>query len=306
MVYMRSLIRVPQFAALSVCILMATTLMAPSASAQSVIPLYPGVAPGSPNQANQEKQYLSKAWNTEVVTNVSRPTLTVYKPTGGVSSGGAVIVCPGGGFMALSIENEGNQVAKYLAARGMTAFVLRYRLVPTEGDATEELLRLLQKDRARFDQMVAKAVPIAVADGMAAVAYVRQHAAEYNVSPDRVGIMGFSAGGGVTTGVAFHYKPESRPAFLGLIYPGGAEFGDAKVPADAPPMFIAAATDDLLSLPTVSIALYQKWTTARAPAEIHMYARGGHGFGMRARNIPTDHWIDRFVDWLGVEGFLKK
>jgi len=297
---MRSLIRVPQLVALSACVLTAATLMAPSAFAQSVIPLYPGDAPGSPPQANQEKQYFSRAWNTEVVTNVSRPTLTVYKPTGGVSSGSAVIICPGGGFMALSIENEGNQAATYLAARGMTAFVLRYRLMPTEGDATEDFGRLLQNDRARFDQMVAKAVPIAVADGMAAVAYVRKHAAEYGVSPDRVGIMGFSAGGGVTTGVAFHYTPESRPAFLALIYPGGYEFGDASVPADAPPMFIAAATDDMLSLPTVSIALYQKWSAARAPAEIHMYARGGHGFGMRARNIPTDHWIDRFLDWLGL------
>ena len=303
---MRSVIRVPQLVALSACVLTATTLMAPSAFAQSVIPLYPGDAPGSPPQANQEKQYFSRAWNTEVVTNVSRPTLTVYKPTGGVSSGSAVIICPGGGFMALSIENEGNQAATYLAARGMTAFVLRYRLVPTGDDATEEFGRLMQNDRARFDQMVAKAVPIAIADGMAAVAYVRRHAAEYGVSPDRVGIMGFSAGGGVTTGVAFQYKPESRPAFLGFIYPGGQEFGDAKVPADAPPMFIAAATDDMLSLPAVSIALYQKWTTARAPAEIHMYARGGHGFGMRARNIPTDHWIDRFVDWLGLQGFLSK
>ncbi len=277
--------------------------IAPSAFAQTLVPLYPGDAPGTPHQADQEKQYFSKAWNTEVVTNVSRPTLAVYKPTGGVSSGSAVIICPGGGFMALSIESEGNQVAKNLAARGLTAFVLRYRLMPTGDDATEEFGRLLQNDRAKFEQMVAKTVPTAIADGMAAVAYVRQHAAEYGVSPDRVGIMGFSAGGGVTTGVAFHYKPESRPSFVAFIYPGGEGFGDAKVPADAPPMFIAAATDDVLSLPTVSMALYQKWITARASAEIHMYARGGHGFGMRPRNIPTDHWIDRFADWLECSAF---
>jgi acetyl esterase/lipase len=288
------------------CVVAFLALMAPPAFAQTVIPLYPGDAPGSPHQADQEKQYYSKAWTTEVVTNVSRPTLTVFKPTGGVNSGSGVIICPGGGFMALSIENEGNKVAKYLAARGMTAFVLRYRLMPTAGDATEELGRLLQNDRARFDQMVAKAVPIAIEDGMAAVAYVRQHAAEYGVSPDRVGIMGFSAGGGVTTGVAFHYKPESRPTFVALVYPGGWEFGEANVPANAPPMFIAAATDDMLSPPTVSIALYQKWHAARASVEIHMYARGGHGFGMHARNIPTDHWIDRFVDWLELQRILKK
>jgi acetyl esterase/lipase len=285
---------------------LAFMFMAPLAFAQNVIPLYPADAPGSAHQADQEKQFLSKAWNTEVVTNVSRPTLTLFKPTGGVNSGSAVIICPGGGFMALSIENEGNQPAKYLAARGITVFVLRYRLMATGTDATEEFSQLLRTNRAQFEQMVAKAVPIAIEDGMAAVAYVRQHAAEYGVSPDKVGLMGFSAGGGVATGVAFHYKPESRPAFLGMIYSGGEEFSDAKVPADAPPMFIAAASDDPLSLPTVNIALYQKWSAARAPVEIHMYARGGHGFGMRAQNIPTDHWIDRYTDWLELQGFLKK
>ena len=127
---MRSLIRVPQLVSLSVCVCVATSLLSPLAVAQTVIPLYSGDAPGGTQAPNQEKQYFSTAWNTAVVTNVSRPTLTVYKPTGGVPSGSAVVICPGGGFMALSIDNEGNQVAKYLAARGITAFVLRYRLGP--------------------------------------------------------------------------------------------------------------------------------------------------------------------------------
>jgi acetyl esterase/lipase len=108
----------------------------------------------------------------------------------------------------------------------------------------------------------------------------------------------------VTAGVAFQYAPEGRPAFVAPIY--GSMLKDAPVPADAPPMFITAATDDSLGLAPASIALYQKWTGARKSAELHMYAKGGHGFGMRQQNIPTDHWIDRFVEWLQLEGFLSK
>ncbi|HEY2861745.1 MAG TPA: alpha/beta hydrolase [Terracidiphilus sp.] len=280
--------------------------LAPLSYAQTVVPLYPGDAPGSPHQADEEKQYFSKAWKTEIVANVSRPTLTVYKPTGGVNTGSAVIICPGGGFMALSINSEGADVAKYLTARGMTAFVLKYRLAHTGKDAGQEFTDLWQHDRTRMHDVLAQAVPLAVDDGLAAVAYVRQHAAEFGVNPDRVGMMGFSAGGGVTTGVAFHYKAESRPAFLAPIYGGGEEFRDATVPADAPPMFIAAASDDELGLAPASIALYMKWETAKVPVEIHVFVKGGHGFGMGTHNLPTDHWIDRFAEWLEVEGFLKK
>ena len=292
---MRSLIRVPQLVALSACVLTATTLMAPSAFAQSVIPLYPGDAPGSPPQANQEKQYFSRAWNTEVVTNVSRPTLTVYKPTGGVSTGSAVIICPGGGFMALSIENEGNQAATYLAARGMTAFVLRYRLMPTEGDATEDFGRLLQNDRARFDQMVAKAVPIAIEDGMAAVAFVRQHAAEYGVSPDRVGIMGFSAGGGVGVGTALAARSDASPDFLISLY--GPSLMDVQVPDHAPPLFIAVGATHF-NVTSGCLALFAAWKAAGKPAEIHVYDQVSAGFGMTARGLPVDGWKDRMYEWL--------
>jgi acetyl esterase/lipase len=134
---------------------------------------------------------------------------------------------------------------------------------------------------------------------------VRQHATEFGISPDRVGIIGFSAGGTVTAEVALHYKPEGRPAFVAPIY-GAALSADAPVPADAPPMFIAAATDDSLGLAPASIALWQKWTAAQKSVELHMYAKGGHGFGMHTNNIPTDHWIDRFADWLWLQGFLNK
>jgi acetyl esterase/lipase len=286
----------------TLCVLV---FLATLAAAQDVIPL-PTTATSAAAQENYpEKEYFSKSWNTEVVANVTKPSLTVFKPSPDLKNGTAVVVCPGGGFMALSITSEGIDVAKYLAARGVTAFVLKYRLAHTGDDATEEFQTLLA-DHQKFRAMADKIVPLAIADGLEAVAYVRQHASEWGVSPNRVGIIGFSAGGAVTAGVAFHYQPDGRPAFVAPIYAGGESFKDATVPADAPPMFIAAATDDQLGLVPTSLALYEKWISAHKSAELHIYAKGGHGFGMRAHNIPTDHWIDRFADWLEMQGWLKK
>jgi acetyl esterase/lipase len=278
-------------------------LLGAAAHAQDVIPLYAGAAPGSPPANYPEKEYFSKVWNTEIVTNVTRPTLTVFKPSPELKNGTAIIVCPGGGFMALSIASEGTDVAKYLAAKGVTAFVLKYRLAHTGEDAAAEF-GALYADKKKFEETVKDVEPMAVADGLAAVAYVRKHASEWGISPDKVGIIGFSAGGAVTAGVAFNYIPEGRPAFVAPIY--GAVLKDEPVPPDAPPMFIAAATDDSLGLAPESIALYQKWAAAKKSVELHMYAKGGHGFGMRQQNIPTDHWIDRFAEWLQLEGFLNK
>lgn len=279
--------------------------LAPLAVAQDVIPLYPGTPPGSTQENYPEKAYFSKSWNTEVVANVTKPTLTVFKPSPELKNGTAIVICPGGGFMALSIASEGTDVAKYLAAKGVTAFVLKYRLAHTGEDATAEFTALYA-DRQKFRDILEKVVPLSIADGLAAVAYVRQHASEWGVSPDRVGIIGFSAGGTVAAGVAFRYAPDGRPAFAALIYAAGSTFKDSPVPTDAPPLFVAAATDDNLGLAPDSVALYEKWTSAHKPAELHMYAKGGHGFGMRTQHIPTDHWIDRFSDWLEFQGWLKK
>jgi acetyl esterase/lipase len=275
------------------------------ASAQDVIPLYPGTPPGSEPANYPEKEYFSKLWNTEVVTNVTKPTLTVFKPAPETANGTAIVIAPGGGFMALSINSEGIDVAKYLAAKGVTAFVLKYRLAHTGEDATQEFTTLIA-DRQKFGEVIGKIIPLSIADGLAAVTYVRAHAAQWGVSPDRVGIIGFSAGGTVAAGTGLRYAPEGRPAFVAPIYAAARAFADATVPADAPPMFIAAATDDNLGLAPDSIAIFQKWTSAGKSAELHMYAKGGHGFGMRKNGLPTDHWIDRFADWLDLQGFLKK
>jgi hypothetical protein len=205
-------------------------------AARDVIPLQTGAPPGSTPENYPEKEYFSKVWNTEVVANVTKPSLTVFKPSPKLRNGTAVVICPGGGFMALSITSEGTDVAKFMAARGVTAFMLKYRLAHTGDDATQEFVEMFV-DKPKFQEMAAKVVPLSIADGLAAVTYVRQHASEWGVSPDRVGIIGFSAGGTVAAGVAFHYRPEGRPAFVAPIYAAGARFKDDPVPADAPPMF---------------------------------------------------------------------
>ncbi|HXJ92246.1 MAG TPA: alpha/beta hydrolase [Terriglobia bacterium] len=289
--------------AIAVRVLLAVLSMVAVAAAQDVVPLYPGTPPGSKQENYPEKQYFSKVWNEEVVANVTRPTLTIFKPAPELKNGTAVVIYPGGGFMAISVASEGANVAKYLAAKGVTAFMLKYRLAHTGEDAAQEF-SALYADRPKYDEMLKNVTPLAFADGLAAVAYVRQHASECGISPDHVGIIGFSAGGFIAAQVAVQYAPEGRPAFVAVIYGGLGK--DAPVPTDAPPMFITAATDDELGLAPQSIALYEKWTAAHKSAELHMYAKGGHGFGTHQQNLPTDHWIERFSDWLQVEGFLTK
>lgn len=279
--------------------------LASAANAQKVIPLYSGAAPGSEKWTHQEKEYFSPLWNTQVVTNVVNPTLTVYAPDATTANGTAIIICPGGGFHALSINSEGVDVAKWLAAKGVTTFVLKYRLVPTGEDGVKELMGKMVNPK-KFNEDNAVVVPLAVADGLAAVSYVRKHAAEFSISPNRIGLMGFSAGGTVTASVAFQYSAESRPDFAAPIYPYMGAVKEAPVPADAPPLFVLAATDDQLGLAPDSVHLYSKWLAAKKPAELHLYSKGGHGFGMRKQNLPSDQWIERFGDWLSLQGLLKK
>jgi predicted peptidase len=135
---------------------------------------------------------------------------------------------------------------------------------------------------------------------------VRKHALEYNIAPDRIGIMGFSAGGTVAASAAFNYTKENRPDFVAPIYAYFPTTMHGAVAPDAPPMFIAAASDDQLALAPHSSDLYSKWLNSKKSAELHMYAKGGHGFGMRTQNLPSDQWIDRFGEWLNLQGYLKK
>ena len=287
-------------AAITICILFS---LGNVVHGEEVIRLYPGPAPGTEEWTHEEKQYFSPIFRTEVVTNVTQPTLTAYLPDSAKANGTGVIIAPGGAFHALSINSEGVDVAKWLNKRGVAGFVLRYRLFPTGEDGVRELIAKAS-DPEKVQQDMESVVPFAGADGLAAIRYVREHAEDFGIAQDRIGFMGFSAGGAVTAFVAFSYDAKSRPDFVALIYAGLGRSQDVAVPEDAPPMFVAAATDDQLGLTKDSLSLYGKWLAAGKSAEIHIYSRGGHAFGMRKQDLPSDGWIERFGEWLAVEGLL--
>lgn len=242
-----------------------------------------------------EKEYFSQIWQTQVVTNVSTPSMEVFRPE--KPNGTAVIVAPGGALYALSINSEGNDVAKWLNTKGITAFVLKYRLVPTGEDGTKEVADDGTTNPARVGERVAPVLPLSIADGLSAISYVRENSEKYGVSADKIGFMGFSAGGAVTMGVAFNYSKENRPDFIVPVYPWMTVMGEYTVPNDAPPMLIVCASDDPLQLAPLSIGLYSAWLKASKTVALHMYSKGGHGFGMKQQNLPSDNWIQRFYDW---------
>jgi acetyl esterase/lipase len=267
-----------------------------------VIRLYEGRPEGSQDWAQTEAEAFSPSWGTEVVVNVVDPTLLVYRADPARSTGSAVVICPGGGFHGLSINSEGIDVARWLAERGVTAFVLKYRLVAIKGtDPGFELFTMTEAERHEACEPV---IPLALADGLTAMTWVREHAAAYGVDPERVGIIGFSAGGTVSASVAHHYTPASRPAFVGTIYLQYEWAIKGPVPADAPPLFALVATDDQLGLAPHSLAIYSAWVAAGASAELHVLAAGGHGFGMRTQGLPSDRWIESFGSWLQGLGLM--
>jgi predicted peptidase len=286
-------------------LIVSLVLLASNALAQQrVIQLYNGAAPGSESWTWNEAENDNNMWQTKVVYNVSKPTLTVFAPAEGKGNGTAVIIVPGGAFHALSIDSEGYDVAKWLANKGVTCFVLKYRLARSL--STDPVGEVMGKwGKKEFEEENAAVIPLAIADGREAIAYVRKHAAEFNVLTNRIGIMGFSAGGTVTSGTLFNYTRENRPDFAAPVYPFFPKDMMGTIPKDAPPLFIVTASNDGLGLAPHSVDLYSAWLAAHKDAELHMYARGDHGFGMRTQNIPTDRWVERFDEWLGVQGLSK-
>lgn len=278
----------------------------PTFAQQRVIPIWPGAAPGSENWTQKETEFQSPEHETWV-RNVVKPTLTVYLPAKEKANSTAVVVCPGGAFLFLAWTHEGTQVAEWLSERGIAAFVLKYRLIDTgvtDEDSEKKRKEVFAARPAGSGPAPAMAedIPLAAEDGRQAVRYVREHAAEFGVNPQRIGIMGFSAGGVVTSEVALHNNAASRPDFAAPIY--APVFGEVTAPADAPPLFLACANDDPISN-QAALKLAAAWQAARRPVEVHIYSKGGHGFGMHKKGLPSDHWIDRLGDWLDAQGLLK-
>jgi acetyl esterase/lipase len=234
------------------------------------------------------------------VRNVVQPTLTPVLPAGS-STGAAVIVAPGGGFLGLAMDTEGWQIARWLANHGIAAFVLKYRVLPTPPSLEvfeDEFNRMLRGEKVSFANP-SDTPPEALADALAALRHVRAHAEEFRVDPRRVGFMGFSAGGFLTRSVIGTARGE-MPAFAAPIYPNMAAMD---VPGNAPPIFVLIASDDFL-LERGGLALLQSWRTAKKPIEFHLVANGGHGFGLGRSGTSTQGWMELFYRWLEVNNFL--
>ncbi len=267
------------------------------------IPLGTG---GVDNQPAKESWF--RQWGDPMARNISTATLTPFLADPKKANGTSVIVAPGGGFMWLSMGNEGWEVAEALAARGINAFVLKYRLQPTadtlEAFETQMKQRFAEAAKSGDDKNNPPKRPRGdlanqLADVEAAYALIKSRAKEWNVDMKKIGMMGFSAGAGLT--MATTLKSEKvKLAFIAPIY-GGLDA--VEVPKDAPPMFAAIAVDDFLF--HGEFGLIKSWYDAKIPVEFHLYQNGGHGFGLGNPDRTSNKWFDAFMHWLDVNGFLK-
>jgi acetyl esterase/lipase len=305
----------PRMAALA----MACSILAASpAAAQSNDAMTPIAIPAQPNAITLNTGPLpgatvNESWHSQYgsrfARNVTVATLTPFLPDPAKATGTAVVVAPGGGFRTLSMENEGWDVARALADRGVAAFVLKYRLnqTPREMAAFEQSMRQMFSGAARPPrpsgaQGMAAIAP-QIADARAAFALIRSRAGEWKIDRDRIGMVGFSAGAMLTMATALAGQ-DAKPAFIGNIY---GPLGPMTVPADAPPLFAALAADDGLIMASASgFPLIDNWVKAKRPVEFHLYEQGGHGFGMYPKETTSTGWFDAFVKWIGMHGMLKR
>lgn len=265
-------------------------------------------APAQPNTIDLPAPAVKQTeiWHDDAgllaVRNVNRPTLTAFRPVGRPADA-AVIVAPGGAFLGLAIEKEGWQVARWYANHGVTAFVLKYHTLPTPVDQAvfaDELGKVVHGGKASFAP--AEDTPLeALADGLAALRWVRGHAAEFGIDPGKVGFMGFSAGGFLTRSLV-EKGGADRPDFALPIYPNMAAM---QVPADAPPMFVAVAADDFLLARVKGLPLVESYRNAGKSIEFHLFSAGGHGFAAGQPGSPEEGWLDLTLRWMRTRGLLK-
>ena len=251
-----------------------------------------------------------RQWGDPMARNITTATLTPFFPEPGKANGTTIIVAPGGGFRWLSLGNEGWEVAEALAKQGITAFVLKYRLHPTPEslddfsawmnrprtpapDSTDD-----SKDSAPAPRPAQRDLSNQLEDAEAAYAMIVKRAKEWGVDTNRIGMIGFSAGAGLTMHSTLNSKT-MKLAFIGPIYGG---MGEVEVPKDAPPMFNVIATDDFLF--RGQFGVIDSWYKAGIPVEFHLYQNGGHGFGLGNPNRTSNRWFDAFIHWLDVNEFL--
>ena len=281
-----------------------------SGYAQEIIPLWKGKAPGSENWDYKEEISTFSGGGT-IVRNVVDPSMTVYLPDPSVANGAAIIVCPGGAFRMLSLDGEGANVARSLNRQGFAVFVLKYRLYKTDDSKGMDPPKALSEIRLSLKYANANPAPenhelnnvirLATIDGQQAIRLVRRNAEKWGIDCSKIGIMGFSAGGGVAVGTALLDDPEGYPDFVVTLY--GPSMVDVHVPEKAPPLFIAVAADHK-PVSMGCVALYSVWNEAGKSAELHVFSKGKGPFGIRSQGFPSDDWPKLFLNWIKGEGLI--
>ncbi len=273
------------------------------AADRPVIDIWPGKAPGETKEIGPEESRPPQPKQREVIrlTNISKPTLTLYQPPEGKRNGAAVVIAPGGGYNILAWDLEGTEIAEWFNSIGVTAAVLKYRVPRRDGDTSNKLPLM---------------------DAQRSMSLLRSKASELGLDPKRIGILGFSAGGNLAAATCLKYNQRqydkidatddvsSRPDFGVLIYPAYLADNNGQVKPEyqpnkeTPPMFFAFAMDDRVTVDG-SLAMAKALKGAGVPAELHMYDSGGHGFGMRKSEFPCHTWAARCGEWLTHRGLLK-
>jgi acetyl esterase/lipase len=271
----------------------------------TAIPLYHGIAPGS-EDATQHEVWTEAMGVEKWVRNVTHPTLTPFLPEKGLANGAAVLVIPGGGFQFVSISNEGWPIAQWLAYRGVSAFVLKYRVekTPDSEAAFDKALSVrfqeLQSHASPTPDMLAS-IDLARADAQMALRMIRGNAAEWGIDPKRVGMLGFSAGAMTTLATTIANAPDAKPDFIAPIY---GFMSPVTPPPNPPPMFAALASDDPL-FGKQGFGLIESWQKAGGAVELHFFEGGGHGFGSQKKDTTSDLWFDQYMAWMKYKGLLE-
>jgi acetyl esterase/lipase len=294
-------------APVTVATLLALTTPGTTADKPLVLDVWPGKVPGEKQPIGEEKFLEQKPGEKPVkrLTNVSKPTLTFFRPAKEKDTGAAVVICPGGGYNILAWDLEGEEVAAWLNSIGVTGIVLKYR-VPRRPDQA--------KDKPPIGPLQ---------DAQRALSLVRARAQDQGIDPKRIGILGFSAGGHLAAAASTNFdqrtyepiddidKVSCRPDFAVLVYPAYLTVRDKdelapeiRVSKDSPPMFFVHASDDRIKADN-SVLMYLALKRAGVPAELHVYTTGGHGFGLRPSTHPCSAWPQRCADWLKAQGILS-
>ena len=282
--------------------------------------IWPGAVPDAQRAAGPEvskssgKDELIGGKQVVEIDNVSRPTMTVYSPTG-KNTGAAVVVFPGGGYQILAIDLEGTEVCDWLTSKGITCVLLKYR-VPNTGPHWEESCKCHVNPKS----------PMALEDAQRTVGLVRFHAAEWHIDPHKIGVLGFSAGGHLAAAISTHFtrrlyppvdaadRESCRPDFAVPVYPGHLWVDEARfelnpdvpVTAQTPPTFLLQAEDDYVDNVNQSLVYYIALKNAGVPVEMHLYAHGGHAFGLRRTKFPITAWPQLVETWLGTIGVIPE